>query len=55
MIFLQLFAARTDIEFALCIEGEVTARKGPVGALGLVEHFHVRLDAALVDKLRYHP
>ena len=50
MIFLQLFAARANIEVALGIEGEVAARKGAVRALGLVHQFHMRLDSALVHR-----
>src|SRR5271169_5926227 len=49
MVLLELFAGGANIAVALWIEGEVSAGKGPVGALGLVEHLHVRLDPALVQ------
>jgi hypothetical protein len=36
MIYLQLFAGRTDIKVALWIEGEVATGESSVRALGLV-------------------
>jgi hypothetical protein len=46
-VFLQWLSGRTDIGVAFPVVGEVGAREGPVGAIGLVEHRDVRLDPAL--------
>src|SRR6202046_5542960 len=48
--FSQLHTSGTDIEVAFGIECEVAAGESSVRALGLVDQFHVRLDAALVHQ-----
>ena len=50
VVFLQLFAAGTDIDVGFGVEDEVAAGKGSVHTLGFVHQFHVRLDPALVHQ-----
>src|SRR5713101_2823549 len=42
-VFLQLLAARADVDVARPVVGEVVTREGPILALGFVEHRDVRL------------
>src|SRR6516164_3626215 len=54
MVLLQLFVAGADIDVGFRIVGEVAARKGPVRALGLIEHLYMRFDTALVHQPAQH-
>ena len=54
VVLLQLFAVRADINVDFRVVGEVTVREGPVLALRVVEHLHVRLDTSLIHQPAQH-
>src|SRR5207302_10347001 len=42
----EFLPGRADIAVAFAVIGEVITREGPIGALGFIEHWDVRLDSA---------